>query len=113
VGAELLKEEFQVPVRWVIGEGRDINESAGAVRRILSVAGIENIALVTRPMHMPRAVVAFENVGFTVYPAPTTLRPERSLYTPDFIPSNRGFGLAKRAMNEWRGRLLTWLLGRI
>ena len=113
VGAELLKEEFHVPVRWIVEEGRDTTESAGAARRVLSVAGINNIALVTSPSHMPRAVAVFENAGFTVYSAPTTLRPERSLSTRDFIPSNKGFGLAKRAMNEWLGRFWTWLLSRI
>jgi uncharacterized SAM-binding protein YcdF (DUF218 family) len=110
VGAELLKEEFQVPVRWIVEEGRDTIESAGAASRILLMVGIKNIALVTSPRHMPRAVAAFENVGFTVYPAPTTLRPERTLSAADFIPSNRGFGLAKLAMNEWLGRLWTWLV---
>ncbi len=107
VGAELLREEFHVPVRWVVEEGRDTIESAVAARRVLSVAGIESIALVTSPRHMPRATAAFENVGFTVYPAPTTLPPERPLSARDFIPSSKGFALASWAMNEWLGRFWT------
>lgn len=111
VGAELLNEEFHVPVRWIVEEGRDTIESAQAARRVLLAAEIERIALVTSPRHMPRAAAAFENVGFTVYPAPTTLPPKRPLSARDFIPSNGGFSWANRAMNEWLGRYWTELVG--
>jgi len=113
VGAELLREEFHVPVLWVVEEGRDTIESAEAAHRVLSAAGIKNIALVTSPRHMPRAVAAFENVDFKVYSAPTTLPPERLLSARDFIPSYKGFALANRAMNEWLGRYWTQLVGGI
>ena len=113
VGAELLREEFHVPVLWVVEEGRDTIESAKAAHRVLSAAGIKNIALVTSPRHMPRAVAAFENVDFKVYSAPTTLPPERLLSARDFIPSYKGFALANRAMNEWLGRYWTQLVGGI
>lgn len=107
VASALLTREFHIPVRWTVEIGRDTLESAKAAGEVLLPVGISRVALVTSPRHMPRAASAFENVGFTVFGAPTPLRPTRSLSLYDFIPSSKGFSLTGRAMNEGLGRLWT------
>lgn len=109
--AELLREEFSVPVRWVVEQGRDTLESAKFAAETLYAEAVRTIALVTSPRHMRRAEAAFRGAGFTVHAAPTRLRPERGLHWRDFLPSNTGFGLTRRVMNERLGYLWTRIWG--
>lgn len=105
--AELLENEFHVPVRWVVESGRDTIESSLAVRTTLFPIGVDKIALITNAQHMERAKMAFSNSGFFVYSAPTNLLPIRDLGMRDFMPASDGFSVSRRAMNEWLGLIFT------
>jgi uncharacterized SAM-binding protein YcdF (DUF218 family) len=105
VAASLLRDELGVPVRWVVGEGRDTLESAVAARAVLRPIGIETIALVTSPLHGPRAAAVFEDAGFTVRLAATGFQPMSRIGWRDFLPSAKGFSISNRALNEVLGRL--------
>ena len=70
VSERVAKQAFGLPLRWAESQSRDTQENALFAHRLLKGEGIERIALVTHSWHMPRALAAFESVGFTVTPAP-------------------------------------------
>ena len=105
--AELLREEFNVPVRWVLERGRDTLESARYAAKTLLKESVWTIVLVTGPKHARRAEAAFRGAGFDVHVAPTPLRPVRAIHWRDFFPSNYGFGMTRRVMNEELGFIWT------
>lgn len=63
-------EAFQYEIKWTESESRDTQENALNSKKLLSKQSISKIALVTHSWHMPRAVIAFQQVGFVVIPAP-------------------------------------------
>ena len=107
--AAVLRDEFGVPVRWVVGRGRDTIESARAAREVLKPEGIGQIALVTSPHHMARAQTAFRGVGFDVLPAPTGFGVRDGWGIVDFLPRAGALSKSSRAIKEWLGRLWTWV----
>jgi uncharacterized SAM-binding protein YcdF (DUF218 family) len=62
--AELMREtlvhDFRLPVRWVEPASRNTYENAKFSAKILKMAGIRKIYLVTHAWHMPRAKACFE-----------------------------------------------------
>lgn len=82
-----MQADFRVPVRWVEGKAINTFENAKFSKQILEKAGINKIYLVTHAWHMPRAVMAFRNAGFEVFPAPMgfTTRFQTDVFA--FIPS--------------------------
>ena len=109
--AELLRKEFHVPVRWVLERGRDTLESARYAAEILMNESVWTIVLVTGPKHARRAEAAFRGAGFDVHAAPTPLHAVRAIHWRDFLPSNYGFGMTRRVMNEGFGFIWTRLWG--
>src|SRR5262249_14289556 len=53
--AEVARDEFGVPLRWVEAESRDTHENAIDTLALLQPAGVRAIVLVTHGSHMPRA----------------------------------------------------------
>ena len=51
-------------------KSRDTHEQAMEVKKIADSLQLKNILLVTSFSHMKRALMAFENVGLKIYPAP-------------------------------------------
>jgi len=111
VAARVLRDEFHVPVRWVVGNGRDTIESAMATREALRPEDIATIAVVTSEAHMTRASIAFRNAGFIVVSAPTGTWTDREFGLRDFLPSAGGMRATSYAISEWLGRVWTWALG--
>ena len=111
IAARVLRREWAVPVRWVVGAGRDTIESAAEAAAVLLPEGIGRIALVTSDVHMGRALIAFEQAGFDVSPAPTGLWSEREYGIRDVVPSAGGMSTSSYALREWLGRLWTWAVG--
>ncbi|MBF0137166.1 MAG: YdcF family protein [Magnetococcus sp. DMHC-1] len=74
---KVLENEFRTSVRWVEEKSSNTWENALHSRQILAKNNIESIMLVTHTQHMPRAVWAFEKVGFKVIPAPTPYKNRR------------------------------------
>lgn len=76
--------------------------------RILKPQGATQILLVTHPMHMLRAKLAFEKVGFTVYPAPI---PWDRLPTGSATSRLGRIGLLYNVFYEYGGLILYWWRG--
>ena len=83
----VLENEFQTPVRWTEQRSRNTLENARLSYSILSAAGIRRIYLVTHAWHMPRAILAFEHLGFEVIPAPTGYSRRLKLTLLDYLPN--------------------------
>jgi uncharacterized SAM-binding protein YcdF (DUF218 family) len=107
--AEILRDDFATPVRWIENKSRDTAENAAYSAPLLKAAGIRRIALVSHAWHLPRAVPLFERTGFAVFPAPTafdTLPP--SLWAC-WRPSSHALDNSTLALNEYLGRLFNQL----
>jgi len=98
--------EFGVPVVWVEDQSNNTLENARFSQRILSKAGIKTVYVVTNAWHMPRAVFAFEQSGFTVIPAPTAYKTHVRMTALDFVPSAYALADSSQYFHEVAG--LAW-----
>ena len=100
-----LTRDFKVPVKWTEGESRTTLENADKSLVILRAAGIKHIYLVTHAIHMRRSLLAFDNAGIRVTPAPigfSTLAPqERRIF--GYLPSALAFSKSSAAIHEHIG----------
>lgn len=105
VMAELLTQEFGVPVRWQEDGSMDTADNARLSAAILQAAGIRRIALVTQAFHMPRSIMLFEAAGFEVVPAPTHFvsMNDGPPVLFDFVPSASALQNSYYALHEWLG----------
>ena len=103
--ADILEQEFSVPVRWRETQSRDTADNARMSAQILHAAGIHRIVLVTQAFHMPRARPMFEAAGFTVLPAPTDFksRNDKTLKPVDWLPQAKALQNSYYALHEWLG----------
>ena len=101
----VFENEWHIPVAWSDETSDNTFENARNAYAILNRAGIQRIYLVTHAWHMRRARQAFENVGFTVIPAPTHYTMQRSLRLADFVPDAEGFSLSARFCREVLGSI--------
>lgn len=96
-------QDYGLTLRWVDSQSRDTAENARLLRPLLQKDGVQRIALVTHASHMPRAVRAFENVGFTVVPAPMGfILPSRNGLL-EWLPSSDGLEASRTVLKEWLG----------
>ncbi|MEX1020243.1 MAG: YdcF family protein [Litorilinea sp.] len=83
-----------------------------------------DIILVTSAMHMPRSVAIFENLGYTVLPAPVdfvtthgdpnrTSRPDLGERFLHLLPSVEYLEISTRVLREYFGIVVYGLLGRL
>ena len=95
-----LETDFDVPVTWTEGESRTTWENAVYTARLLRPAGVRTVVLVSQAWHLPRAIWAFERVGFVAlpWPAPRTARETEQL--ADFLPSIGGLRDTAYALHE-------------
>jgi uncharacterized SAM-binding protein YcdF (DUF218 family) len=84
---QVLDTDFSIPVTWVEPEARSTYENAVFTRRLLQPAGIERVVVVTQAWHEPRALWAFEHVGFKAVPWPAPHRSLKIDSIDDFLPS--------------------------
>lgn len=106
ISRDFMVNELRVPVRWIETASRTTRENAAAAAARL-LPGHPRILLVTHGWHMPRAVMAFQEVGFSVTPAPTelidtTLLDETLLA---WLPDADALWLTSLALREYLGRL--------
>lgn len=106
--AKVLTEEFSVDPVWTEPASRTTQENATHTEALLRAHGIEAVYLVTHSWHMRRAVLAFENAGVKVIPAPTRLSGPLEIRATDFIPSAGALFTSYYALHEWLGQL--WYL---
>lgn len=101
--AQVMTDEFQVPVVWQEGESKTTAENAVFSAQILLAQEVDTVLLVTHAWHMPRASRAFEQAGLTVIPAPmglTVVEPDRFL---SWVPSLSGLSSSYFALHELLG----------
>ena len=98
-----LARDFGITPRWLEERSTTTQSNAVYAAELLHAEGIDRIYLVTHAWHMPRALIAFEDTGIEVIPAPTGFvsRSERTWH--DFIPSAQGLLLTYYAVHEWLG----------
>jgi len=101
-----LERDFGVPVRWTESDSHSTEENAQFSAKILALAHIQKILLVTHAMHMPRAYKMFSDTGLEVIPAPTDFSKTVSLRWKDFWPSAEGRKTSQSALHEIIG--LAW-----
>jgi len=107
--AEILRDEFGVPVRWVENESRNTAANARRSAEILRREGVTRIYLVTNATHIPRARAAFEAEGIEVIPAPTGVAKDARPSPGDFLPRAGALLESTFAIHEWIGRAWYWL----
>jgi uncharacterized SAM-binding protein YcdF (DUF218 family) len=103
VMARALREDFQIPVRWIEDTSENTAQNAAHAATLLQEAGIDRVLLVTDAMHMPRAMQIFSKTGLKAMPAPTDFRSRKPLSTADFIPSAGSLQSSHYALHEWIG----------
>lgn len=103
--ASVLEQEFGVRARWVEPRAADTRENARFSADILKPLGLTRIVLVTHAWHLPRALRAFEAVGFDVRGAGTGWREFGDVDWRAWMPSARGMRESSWAIHEWIGRL--------
>ncbi len=105
VMAELLSEEFNVPVRWREEQSRNTAENAKYSYQLLSASNIKRILLVTDALHMARAVEQFRRTSLEVIPAPTNFIGLSQNRILNYIPVAYALELSTRTIHEILGRL--------
>lgn len=101
--AEILEQEFQVPVQWRETGSLTTWQNAAFSAPVLASAGVERILLVTHAFHMRRSVETFEYFGLDVLPAPTGFMGRGGPTPEDFLPSVSGLLLNQWALHEVLG----------
>jgi uncharacterized SAM-binding protein YcdF (DUF218 family) len=103
VTAQSLRDDFQIPVRWIESRSRDTWENAEYSAPILRANGINTIYLVTHAWHMRRAMLAFHHFGIHVIPAPVQIDRYPDLFLVDLLPRASGWLVTYYAIHEWLG----------
>ncbi|MGB0723747.1 MAG: YdcF family protein, partial [Gammaproteobacteria bacterium] len=111
--AQVLEDEFQVPVRWRESRSENTEQNARLSYTLLKDHGVERILLVTQGFHMPRAISVFERAGFSVTAAPTQVltRDKGMTGVFDLLPSASALLASRRALHEMLGRFWYTLSG--
>lgn len=102
--ADMLENDYALPVRWREDQSLNTAENARYSSQLLRRAQLERIILVTQAFHMPRALVQFKNMGFTVLAAPTDfMGSEQEWRMTQFIPSILALTHSILLIHEWIG----------
>lgn len=109
--AEVLRNEFAVPARWVEDASRDTIENASLSAALLRRAGVSRIALVSHQSHLVRAVPLFQQQGLRVVPAPTLLDGPRRYELDAILPSAGSLSRSTAALHEHLGIIYNRLWG--
>lgn len=107
--ADVLRDDYSVPVTAVESASQTTWENAAYLAPMLARQPISHILLVSDAWHLPRAVEVFEATGLIVTPAPTGFV-HASGWMPnptyrDWLPSARAFYLSYLAIHEHLGRV--------
>ncbi|MSR14837.1 MAG: YdcF family protein [Gammaproteobacteria bacterium] len=100
---DVMREDFNTPVRWVETSSRNTAENAMYARQLLSE---RRIILVTNALHMVRSKRMFAQAGFEVLPAPTDFTTDfgpRAYTIFAFVPTTGGLTQSHAALHEYLG----------
>ena len=101
--AQVMDQDFAVPVRWQEGTSVDTEENAVLSHNILAVEHIDNIVVVTDVAHMSRALKEFEAAGFKVTPAAIGYALRAPLTWQSFLPDPRAYLRSSYVLHELLG----------
>lgn len=82
----VLKNEFDIKVKWIENKSTTTQENAKFSSKFLHEGGIKKIYLVTHFWHMPRSVSIFEKQGFEVIPIPGAYLHANQLILKELTP---------------------------
>ncbi len=102
---QALQQSFQRQALWLEQESRNTRENARFSFALLQQRHINRVILVTHASHMPRAVLRFEQAGFSVIPAPTVFQSNRSgeWTLIDLLPSAAALHVSTITLHEIYG----------
>jgi uncharacterized SAM-binding protein YcdF (DUF218 family) len=109
VAARALQQDYGLALRWSESQSRDTAGNARLMAPLLRQAGVQRIALVTHAWHMPRAVLAFEQAGLAVTPAPMGYVLPAQSELLEWLPSAQGLQASRQVLREG----LALLVGRL
>lgn len=105
--ADSLRDDFQVPTRWIEPESHNTAANATRSAEILKAEDFRHVVLVTHAWHMPRSVDSFHRTGLRVTPVPTAVtstgRQETGFFS--LLPSELGMSASYWFYHELLGRL--------
>jgi len=107
--AEIARDEFGLPLRWVESTSRDTHENAVNTLALLRPAGIDEIVLVTNGTHMPRAVREFRAAapaGVRITPATMGEAWAADSVLLRWLPSGEGLLRMRAALHEVLARTI-------
>ena len=112
--AEVARDEFGAPLRWVEAESRDTHENAIDTLALLQPTGVREIVLVTHGSHMPRALREFRAAAaarsasspITITPAPVGQACPADNVVSRWTPSGTGLDRMQLALHEVLARLV-------
>ena len=104
--AQSLAADFGMPARWREARARDTHDNAVFSAAMLRAEGIGAAYIVSHGWHLPRAVEAFDRLGYPVTPVPV-----RAAFAPDgsagsWWPRADAWSLSWYTLREWVGRLV-------
>ncbi len=110
---QTLVQSFQQQALWLESDSRNTQENAVRSFELLEARHITRIILVTHASHMRRAVLRFEQAGFSVIPAPTIFKSVRgySGSLAEWLPASHALHTSTVMLHEVFG-LLALRLGR-
>jgi uncharacterized SAM-binding protein YcdF (DUF218 family) len=108
--AEIARDEYGLPLRWVESSSRDTHENAVNTVALLRSAGIGEIVLVTSASHMPRALREFRAAAAATAMRVTPAAMDTGWLADSallrWMPSGEGFERMRSALHEVLGRLI-------
>ena len=108
--ADLFRDAFDLPVAWRETRADNTCENARYSAEVLRKAGITSALVVTHAWHMPRTILAFQQAGFPIVPAPLHADTHEIRAVSDFLPHTSAWVRSFYALHEWIG-LLAYRMG--
>jgi uncharacterized SAM-binding protein YcdF (DUF218 family) len=92
-------------------ESKNTRDEVTVIKRMLAERGVTAFVLVTSPLHMGRAMRAFEQEGLHPIPSPAALVPDRPSGRSALLPSATWLNVGDSALYEWLARGYYWWRG--
>jgi uncharacterized SAM-binding protein YcdF (DUF218 family) len=108
--ADLFKDAFDLPVEWRETRADNTCENARYSAEVLRKAGVTSALVVTHAWHMPRTILAFQQAGFPIVPAPLHADTHEIHAVSDILPHTSAWVRSFYALHEWIG-LLAYRMG--
>lgn len=105
VMAHVLRDDFNVPTRWIENQSEDTWQNAKYSVAMLRAHNIKRAFIVTQAIHMPRSMLSFKHFGFDVVAAPTYFFLKDSDYL-SLLPSPEALRLSIFSLYEYFGLVL-------